>query len=139
MKSLYLMARIAGRPVGISGDQVESVVDIGAVTPVPGAQRSIRGLTALRSRVVTVIDSRAALECENAATSTRAVITQVEGHPYAVLVDSVEDVAPFAARPTLDGVALQGVWRNAAHGIIDRDGEPVLAIDLRAFIPGLSG
>ncbi|NWP61371.1 chemotaxis protein CheW, partial [Escherichia coli] len=54
MSHLYLIAQIAGRAVAIDSEQVESVVDIGEVTAVPRASAHVRGLAALRSRVVTV-------------------------------------------------------------------------------------
>lgn len=137
---LFLIARIAGRPVAIESDQVESVIDIGAITPVPRAGREVRGLAALRSRVVTVIDTHAALGLPPAETvATRAVITLVDGHHYAVVVDELEDVAPYERAPLDDGVALGAGWRRAGCGVIDRDGDPLLAIDLRALIPGLTG
>ena len=60
-EQLFLIAHIAGRGVAIDSAQVESVVDIGHVTPTPRVARHIRGLAALRSRVVTVIDTHAAL------------------------------------------------------------------------------
>ncbi|PNB54031.1 chemotaxis protein CheW, partial [Pseudomonas sp. GW531-E2] len=94
--ALFLIAQIAGRPVAIESSQVESVVDIGSIIPVPRAERQVRGLAALRSRVVTVIDTRAALGLEAAEVdASRAIITIVEGHYYAILVDALDDVAPF--------------------------------------------
>ncbi|MFA5965816.1 MAG: chemotaxis protein CheW [Sphingomonas sp.] len=137
MSQLFLIAQIAGRAVAIESAQVESVVDIGAIVPVPGAGRQIRGLAALRSRVVTVIDTRVALGLEHVAThATRAVITQHDGHHYAILVDILEDVAPFDPVPLSSGIVLDAGWRAAGCGIVERDGEPVLVIDLRALIPG---
>jgi len=137
MTQLFLIAQIAGRAVAIDSAQVESVVDIGAIVPVPGADRQIHGLAALRSRVVTVIDTRVALGLDHAAThATRAVITQHEGHHYAILVDALEDVAPFDRAPLSSGIVLDLGWRAAGCGIIERDGEPILIIDLRALIPG---
>lgn len=139
MQKLFLIARIAGRSVAIDSDQVESVVDIGEITPVPRATREVRGLAALRSRVVTVIDTCAALDLpEPAQLATRAVITLVEGHHYAILVDALEDVAPFTVSRLSGGVALDKGWQRVGCGIIDRDGDPILAIDLRALVPGLS-
>ena len=64
------------------------------------------------------------------------MITQHEGHHYAVLVDALEDVAPFDQVPLSSGIVLDLGWRAAGCGIIERDGEPVLVIDLRALIPG---
>ncbi|MDB5706104.1 MAG: chemotaxis protein CheW [Sphingomonas bacterium] len=138
MSSLFLIAHIAGRAVAIESGQVESVVDIGAVVPVPGTDRQVRGLAALRSRVVTVIDTHAALGLPPAEIqATRAVITHVEGHHYAILVDSLEDVAPFDLAPLSPGIVLDSGWRATGCGIVEREGEPILAIDLRALVPGL--
>jgi purine-binding chemotaxis protein CheW len=135
---LFLVAHVAGRAVAIPAEQVDSVVDLGAFVPVPGAGRTIRGLAALRSRVVTVIDTGVALGLDPTSPAVRrAVITRVEGHPYAVLVDALEDVAPFARLP-LAGLALRHGWAAAGTGLIERDGEPVLIIDLVRLIPGVA-
>ena len=137
MADLFLIARIAGRTVAIDSNQVDSVVDIGEIIPVPRAGQEVRGLAALRSRVVTVIDTCAALGLPPSGQPTaRAVITLVDGHHYAVLVDSLEDVAPFPTLPFAAGVALDGGWARVACGVVERDGDAVLAIDLRLLIPG---
>jgi purine-binding chemotaxis protein CheW len=135
MPHLYLIAQIAGRPVAIDSEQVESVVDIGEVTAVPRASRQVRGLAALRSRVVTVVDTQAALGLESSTTARRAVITRVDGHHYALLVEALDDVAPFELRPLSGGIALDAEWRGAGRGIVERDGEPILAIDLASLVP----
>lgn len=136
-EQLFLIAHIAGRGVAIDSAQVESVVDIGYVTPTPRVAKHIRGLAALRSRVVTVIDTHAALGLPPIGIAgSRAVITVIDGHHYAVLVDSLEDVAPFEASPLPSGIALDAAWRRAGCGEIERDGEPILAIDLTALVHG---
>ncbi|TPG43087.1 chemotaxis protein CheW [Sphingomonas koreensis] len=139
MDNLFLVANIAGRPVAISSDQVESVVDIGEIVPVPAADHRVRGLAALRSKVVTVIDTRVVLGLdEQTKPSPRAVITVVDGHHYAILVDTLDDVTPCELTPLSGGITLEAAWRSAGCGIVELDGEPVLAIDLRAMIPGVS-
>lgn len=135
MTELFVLARIAGRDVAIPSEQVESVVDIGVITPVPRAAAVVRGLAALRSRVVTVIDT--AVSLGRAATSPgvgRAVIVRRDGHDYALLVDALEDIEPLTLLPLANGVALDPIWRGIALGIVERDGEPVLAIDLAALL-----
>ena len=139
MAHLYLIAQIAGRPVAIDADQVESVVDIGEVTAVPRASQHVRGLAALRSRVVTVIDTQSALGLDAGSQAKRAVIIQVDGHHYALLVDALDDVAPFDLLPMAAGVTLDPAWRSAGQGIIERDGEPILAINLAALVPSAAG
>ncbi|HEX8302455.1 chemotaxis protein CheW [Sphingomonas sp.] len=135
MAHLYLIARIAGRSVAIDSDQVESVVDIGKVTPVPRASQHVRGLAALRSKVVTVIDTQSALGVAGTSEARRAVITRVEGHHYAMLVDGLDDVAPFELQPLAGGVSLDAAWSVAGRGVVSRDGEPILAIDLASLVP----
>lgn len=134
MSELFLIAHVAGRGVAIPADQVDSAVDIGDVTAVPRSARVIRGLAALRSRVVTVIDTGLALGLAPLARTTRAVITRVDGHYYAILVDALEDVASFERRPLSFGAALGAGWRAAAAGLIERDGEPIIVLDPAALV-----
>jgi purine-binding chemotaxis protein CheW len=136
LMELFLIAHIAGRGVAIPADQVASVVDIGDVVAVPLAEPSVRGLAALRSRVVTVIDTGTALGlAPTPDAARRAVITQVDGHHYAILVDSLEDVAPFERLPLSSGLALNHGWASAATGLVERDGEPLLVLDLATILP----
>ncbi|MBY0583116.1 MAG: chemotaxis protein CheW [Sphingomonas sp.] len=139
MEKLFLIAQLADRTVAIDSDQVDSVVDINQITPVPCAFAEVRGLAALRSRVVTVIDTRIALGLPSSERpAQRAVITVIDGHHYAIMVDGLEDVAPFQMNPVGGGIVLEGGWRSAGCGFIDRQGEPVLVIELRALVPGIA-
>lgn len=134
---LFLIAHVAGRPVAVPAAQVDSVVDLAEIVPVPGAEPSVRGLAALRSRVVTVIDTGVALGLAPTSDSARrAVITHVDGHHYAVVVDALEDVAPFVRQP-LTGLSLRHGWAAVGVALIERDNEPVLVIDLARILPGV--
>lgn len=134
---LFLVAHICGRGVAIRTDQVESVVDLGEVVAVPCAAKAVRGLSALRSRVVTVIDSGVALGiAPMPLTSRRAVVTRLDGHHYAFLVDSLEDVARFEPLPLSSGLALDRGWAAAGTGLVECDGDPILVLDLLALVPG---
>jgi len=138
---LFLLARVAGRGVAISASQVDSVVDIGDVTVVPCAEPWVRGLAALRSRVVTVVDTAAALGRPTLASGAaerrpRAVISRVDGHYYALLMDELEDVGPFERRPLSSGVTPTGRWQRAAAGWVERDGEPLLVLDPGRLLGG---
>lgn len=136
MTELFLIAHVAGRGVAIPADQVDSVVDIGEIVPVPRAEPAVRGLAALRSRVVTVVDTGISLNLAALGRTARAVITRVDGHYYAILVDSLEDVASFERRPLSFGAALGAGWRRAASGLVERGGEPLLILDPAALVPG---
>lgn len=136
MTQLFLLARIAGRAVAIEADHVVSVVDLPPLIPVPRAAGHVRGLAALRSRVVTVIDPAVALHVERRAEqATRAVLTRVDGHDYALIVDAVEDVVPFELEPLSAGLPLDPFWQDAAVGLVVRDGVPVLALNIVRLVP----
>ncbi|WP_374943649.1 chemotaxis protein CheW [Sphingomonas sp.] len=139
MTELFLVARVAGRGVAIETSQVRSVVDIGDVVAVPGAPAAIRGLAALRSRVVTVVDTGLALGlAPTAGAGCRAVITKVDGHDYALIVEALEDVAPFDRLPLSPGIALDRGWAVVGTGLVERDGEPLLILDVAALVPELA-
>ena len=133
---LFLIAHIAGRGVAIETSQVDSVVDIAEIVAVPRAEAAVRGLVALRSRVVTVIDTGTALGLDPTPDSARrAVITRIDGHHYAVLVDELEDVSVFDRQPLSPGLALDRGWAQVGVGLVERDGEPLLIVDLAALVP----
>ncbi|GAA0729533.1 chemotaxis protein CheW [Sphingomonas japonica] len=135
-EDLFLIAHIAGHALAFRSSQIESVVDLGQITPVPRAAAHIVGLAALRSRVVTVIDTWSALGLKGGAgVRSRAVIVAQGGHHYALLVDTLDDVASFAALPLESGLSLSPRWHAAARGLIERNAEPILVIDPVALIP----
>lgn len=136
MSELFLIAQIAGRGVAIESGQVDSVVDIGEAISVPRTTLAVRGLAALRSRVVTVIDPAILLGMPpTAANRTRAVISIIDGHCYAFLVDALEDVALFDRQQLSTGIVTDGLWHRAGRGIVERDGEPLIVLDLAALLP----
>jgi purine-binding chemotaxis protein CheW len=133
--TLFLLAHLAGRGVAIDSAEVDSVIDIGAIVPVPRAGEAVLGVAALRSRVVTVIDTWRVLGLTPPPTPPRAIVTRVDAHDYAVLFDTVEDVATLQAAPIPSGLALGGAWARAARGVVEVGGEPMLVIGLDALIP----
>ena len=56
MTDLAVFARIGDRRVAFDARGVEAVIDLGAIVPVPLAPLHIRGLAAVRSHVLTVVD-----------------------------------------------------------------------------------
>jgi purine-binding chemotaxis protein CheW len=136
MNALFLIAEVAGHPVAIDTYHIDAVVDLADIVAVPRTHAAIRGLAALRSRVVTVIDTALALGLDPVPAMTRRAVTaRIDGHAYGFLVDALEDVASFQPQPLSAGLALDRGWRSAGRGIVERDGEPVLILDLAALVP----
>jgi purine-binding chemotaxis protein CheW len=138
MTKLLLLVTIAGERVALPAETVEAVVEIGALTPVPRAPAHVAGLAALRSRVLTVIDCRASLGLGRTEPASRydAVVVGVDGQPYALLVDSVEDTAECGAAPTAVRSQLHAGWAGAATGMIELEGVPMLLIDPASLVAG---
>lgn len=131
---LHLVAHVAGRGLLFDATQVDSVVDLPEIVPTPGAPATIRGLAALRSRVATVIETRRVLGlADDCDAGRRGVVTMVDGHLYAVAVDTLEDVSTLEISPTPAGIALEGGW-SAVRGIADGDGETLMVLDLKRLV-----
>jgi purine-binding chemotaxis protein CheW len=137
MDKLYLIATIAGQAVAIRAGLVESVVDLGAVAPVPLAPRHVAGLAALRSKVLTVICCECALGLpETGRTGGRAVVVSIDGHHYGLLVGSIEDARVIDEQPQPIRARLEPGWARVAIGMLDFDGEALLLIDPERIIAG---
>ncbi|HEX8262188.1 MAG TPA: chemotaxis protein CheW [Allosphingosinicella sp.] len=138
MAELLLIVRLAGERIAFRAADVESVVEIDSLTPVPGAARHVAGLAALRSRVLTVIDCLASLDPGRSLCEGRfeAVMTVVDGHPYALMVEAVEDVVESTGEPRPAMASLAGGWRRIARATVEAEGDLLLLADVEALIAG---
>ena len=133
--ALVLVLRIAGERVAIRASEVESVIEVDEVAPVPRTAPHVAGLTSLRSRILTVIDCRIALGSEPQATS-EAVVVPADGHAYALLVDAVEDVVEPAGPASPVALPLAGGWTGAARFTVVVGGDLLLLVDPHRLIAG---
>ncbi len=138
MADLLLIVRLAGERIALPAAEVESVVEIDSLTPVPGAAGHIAGLAALRSRVLTVIDCLASLDPGRSLDPghTEAVMTVVDGHPYALMVEAVEDVVEAGGEPQPAAASLAGGWRRIGRATVEAEGDLLLLADIEALIAG---
>lgn len=138
MAELLLIVTIAGERIAIPAADVESVVELDSLIPVPRAAAHVAGLAALRSRVLTVIDCLASLELPSNGSESfkEAIIVEADGHPYALLVESVEDVVEVEVKVQAVRTALIGGWRRVARGMIEVGGDLLLLVDTQALLGG---
>ncbi len=138
MEDLKLIARIAGQDVALSTELIESVVEIDAITPVPLAGIHIAGLAALRSRVLTIIDSYAALELGVSSRDgvVQAIVVTIDNHLYGLLVDEVIDVAAITDDPQPLHAGLSRGWSHAAIGVVEHQGRALLLLDPAQIVAG---
>ena len=141
MNELLVMAQIAGRRCALPASDVQSVIELGTITPVPRTPDFIAGITALRSQALTVIDCRLALGFRNIEWSTdkRAAAVSVDGQTYALMVDAIEDVTNSASEPGQVSGGFGPEWTRIATGMIETGVGPALLIDLPTLIAGPDG
>jgi len=136
MAELLLIARLAGRRVALPASAVEAVVELEGITPVPRAAGHVAGLSALRSRVLTVIDGSASLEFGASAEFSEAIVVPSDGHTYAILVEEVADVIEPAALPSPVKAPLGKGWDRVAIAMVEAEGELILLVDPHLLIAG---
>lgn len=138
MADLLLVVRLAGRRIAFPAADVEGVVELEGLTAAPCVAPHVAGLSALRSRVLTVIDGLAALGAGRAAETALAcaVIVPSGGHPYALLVDQVEDVVDAVSAVVPLAAPAGPGWDRVALGMVEAGDDPLLLVDPHALIAG---
>ncbi|KKW92437.1 chemotaxis protein CheW [Sphingobium chungbukense] len=136
MNKLYLLALLAGTRVAIETSEVEAVVKLTDISPVPGMGAHVAGLSALRSRVLTVIDVAALIRGEPTPPDRRgfAVIADIAGHSYGLMVDAVYDICQVSEGELPLRGQLDPAWLPHARGLVEHEGQPHLLVSLAGFI-----
>jgi purine-binding chemotaxis protein CheW len=138
MDKLYLLATLADTRIAVETGEVEAVVRLTDISPVPGMGAHIAGLSALRSRVLTIIDV-AALICGRVTPEERrslAIIANISGHSYGLMVDGVSDICRVPEGDLPLRGQLDPSWAPYARALVEHDGHPWLLVSLAAFIEG---
>lgn len=138
MTSLHLIAHINGACVAIDSDKIESIVHVQDIVPVPGCDPSIAGLFALRSRVLTLIDTQFLVtgKSQNAVKGALAVVVDVAGHHYGLLVDKVEDVVSIDEGQIETNIKPAKDWARLAHDTATVEGRLVMILDPVSLVNG---
>lgn len=136
METLLVMAQIAGRRCAIEAPSVDSVIEIGAITPVPRTPDFIAGITAVRSQALTVIDARIAIGLDPSTfpKDHRAIVATHDGDPYAIRVDIIEDICTSVSQAeSVPGGFGEG-WSFVSKGLVETRAGPALLLDLEALL-----
>lgn len=138
LEKLYLIARIGGQRAAFRSVDVESVVVVRNVTPVPAAPKHITGLFALRSRVMTLVDASIVVGAAGYgdAEVRKAVIYEADGHSYGILVDQVEDVVFIDEEERPVRGHLDAEWAQLCDTMIDYQDDTLLVINTPQLVMG---
>ena len=139
MSELLLVVMIAGERVALPSGAVLTDDEHDTLIPVPRAAPHVAGLSALRSRVLTVIDCMRSLELGTTDCSDgirEAAVVELDGHHYALIVDMVEDVIEAQSDPAPVRAAMGAGWERASLGMVETETGPLLLVDVAALIAG---
>ena len=139
MNELLLVVVIAGERVALPAAAVDAVVELDTLIPVPCAAPHVAGLSALRSRVLTVIDCKRSLELgesDRTGGIREAAVVDFDGHHYALIVDLVEDVVEALSDAAPMRAAMGVGWERVCQGMVDTETGPLLLVDVAALISG---
>jgi len=122
---------------GINVMQVQEVLRITEIAPVPGAPTYVIGIINLRGNVVTVIDTRSrfGLMSKESDEQSRIIIVEVNGNVIGMLVDSVAEVV-YLHQSEIDtppSVSNDDSSRFI-QGVCSRDENLLILVDVDKFL-----
>ena len=139
MSEMLLVVMLAGRRAALPAVQVNAVVELADVTPVPRAAPHVVGLAALRSRPLTVIDCGAVLGVSTGPAdwrSQRAVVVEHDGHLYGLLVEGADAIVAALEEPRPLGADPGPGWQRVALGRVETEAGALLLLDIAALVAG---
>lgn len=122
---------------GIDVMQVQEVLRVTEIAPVPGAPPYVLGIFNLRGNVVTVIDTRGRFSLPPAeiTDSTRIVIIESEQQVVGILVDGVAEVVELNT-DTIDPAPNVGNEESSRYiqGVATLDDRLLIVVDLNKLL-----
>ena len=122
---------------GINVMQVQEVLRVTEIAPVPGAPPYVLGIINLRGNVVTVIDTRGrfGLPPHELTDASRIVIIESEEQVVGILVDSVAEVVDLSSSE-IDAAPNIGNEESSRYiqGVATRDKNLLIVVDLNKLL-----
>jgi len=129
--------RLKDETYGINVMQVQEVLRVTEIAPVPGAPGYVLGIINLRGNVVTVIDTRTrfGLPTTERDDSSRIVIIESDQQVVGILVDSVAEVVELR-QSEIDSAPNIGNEESSRYiqGVASRDEDLLIVVDLNKLL-----
>lgn len=129
----WVTFRLGDELYGINVMQVQEVLRMPDIVPVPGAQDYVIGIINLRGNVVTVIDlrNRFGLPPRDSEDSTRIIIIEADDQVIGIMVDSVAEVVELRSSE-IEMAPSVGNEESARYiqGVCSRGGVLLILVDL---------
>ena len=122
---------------GINVMQVQEVLPMSEIAPVPGAPPYVLGIINLRGNVVTVVDTRMrfGLSPRETDDDSRIVVVETGSQVAGILVDSVAEVT-YVREDEVDTAPNVGNDEAARYiqGVVSRDKELLILVDVNRLL-----
>lgn len=129
----WVTFRLEDETYGVNVMQVQEVLRMTDIAPVPGAPSYVLGIINLRGNVVTVMDTRSrfALPPHEADDATRIVIIEAEDQVVGIMVDSVAEVV-YLKQSDIEVAPNVGNEESSRYiqGVANRDDGLLIMVDL---------
>ncbi len=133
----WVTFRLADEIYGINVMQVQEVLRMTEIAPVPGAPGCVLGIINLRGNVVTVVDARElfALSRNDNTDQTRIMIVEINKLIVGLLVDSVAEVVNIQ-NSDIDSAPSIGNEDSSRYiqGVYSKSGEILILVDLNRLM-----
>ncbi|MBI5462836.1 MAG: purine-binding chemotaxis protein CheW [Gammaproteobacteria bacterium] len=133
----YVTFRLEDEVYGINVMQVQEVLRVTEIAPVPGAPHYVLGIINLRGNVVTVIDARErlGLGSKDMDESTRIVIIEADKMVVGILVDAVAEVVDLRTSE-IESAPSVGNDESSKYiqGVASRDSQLLILVDLNKLL-----
>jgi purine-binding chemotaxis protein CheW len=129
--------RLKDETYGINVMQVQEVLRVSEIAPVPGAPDYVLGIINLRGNVVTVVDTRTrfGLPPTEVDEASRIVIIESDKQVVGIMVDSVAEVVELA-HSDIDAVPNVGSEEASRYiqGVKSREDGLLIVVDLNKLL-----
>jgi len=133
----WVTFKLDGEIYGIRVMQVQEVLRVSEIAPVPGAPAYVMGIINLRGNVVTVINTRSrfGLSDTDNDDSTRIVILESENNVVGIMVDSVAEVVDLK-KEQIETSPNVGNDESSKYieGVATLEGELLILIDINKLL-----
>ena len=122
---------------GINVMQVQEVLRMTEIAPVPGAPDYVMGIINLRGNVVTVMDTRKRFGLMPTETDdqTRIIIVEAQGNVVGILIDSVAEVV-YLRESEIEAAPNVGNDESSKYiqGVCSRDETLLILVDINKLL-----
>ncbi|MEJ2344746.1 MAG: chemotaxis protein CheW [Gammaproteobacteria bacterium] len=133
----WVTFKLDNETYGINVMQVQEVLRVTEIAPVPGAPDYVLGIINLRGNVVTVLDTRTrfGLMPQEPDESSRVVVIEADHTVVGILVDSVAEVVELR-RSAIESSPSVGNDESSKYieGVANHDGDLLILVDINKLL-----